>query len=73
VLQADAEQAGSRLWSVRAPLGRMSHRILQKGLAFRHEKSVTSRAWKALSPFILPRRLRCQCGALVVTAPGAAT
>jgi hypothetical protein len=52
----------------------MSHKIIQRGLAFRPRRdSVTTRASAFTRLGILPRRLRCQCGASVVTAPGAVT
>jgi hypothetical protein len=52
----------------------MSHNIIQKRLAFRHERSVTVAATlKAIGlPRILPRRLHRHCGVSVVTAQDAA-
>jgi hypothetical protein len=47
----------------------MSHKIMQKGLAFQHEESVATRANAFALLGILPRRLRCQCGASVMTGP----
>jgi hypothetical protein len=49
----------------------MSHKIMQKGLAFRHQESVTPRASAFALLGILPRRLRCRCGASVMTGPRA--
>jgi hypothetical protein len=49
----------------------MSHKIIQKGLAFRHEGSATTWANAFALLGILPRRPSCQCGASVMTGRGA--
>jgi hypothetical protein len=49
----------------------MGLKIMQKGLAFRREESVTTRVSAFALPGFLRRQLRCQCGASVMTGPGA--